>query len=148
MVKKQDLAILIVGIAAVLAGYFYIDNPDSIFGKLVETVGPVNWNEVSPREIVKNSIPITLLEKNENDCKLDAKNLDIVLSPAYFIRSEEVASELRFDVESETIQVSCEKLHGDKSTLHIWYVTPESDIHATKYQIFITELEQKPNLEN
>jgi len=147
MVKKQDLVILVVGIAAVLTGYFYIDDQDSIFNKLIEPVEPVNWSEVSPREIVKNSILITLLEKNGNDCKIEAKKLDVLLSPDYFTRSQEVASELKYDVDSSTIQISCERLPANESTLHIWYVTPESNKHAEKYQIFITEREQEPNVE-
>ena len=147
MVKKQDLVILIVGIAAVLSGYFYIDDPDSIFGKLVEAIEPVNWSEVSPREIVKNSIPIKLLEENGNDCKLEAIKLDVILSPIYFINSEKVARDLKYDIETSNIHISCDKLPVNESTLHVWYVTPESERHAGKYQIFITEREQEPNLE-
>ena len=66
MIKKKELSILVIGTVILVAAYFYLDTSNTLFGVISDKITPVNWDEVKPREIVKNSIPIELLETNGN----------------------------------------------------------------------------------
>ena len=110
---------------------------NSVLGQALKQFAPADWNEVKQRNIVKNSIPITLLEKSENNCTVNAENFDYIISHKYFKRSQELAKELQYDKENNTLVISCDKIPEDKSTLHVWYATTEALNHSEKYEYFV-----------
>ena len=136
--KKNDLIFLIaIGIVIILV-LIYMPIEKSMFGVFLEQFSKVNWNEVKERNIVKNSIPIILLEEKGSSCIVNADNFDLIISHEYFERSADLERELNYDSESDTLLVSCDLLDGEKSRLHVWYALKESEKHATKYEYFIT----------
>jgi hypothetical protein len=144
-IKKFGL--LIAGSILVIYAVVFMPVQDSYFGAVLESTSEPVWEEISPRHIVKNSIPITLLEKDGQNCILDASNLDKIINHAYFAKGKEAASALNYDSESQTITVPCDELHGEKSKLEIWYITEESPSYAAKYQYFITVWSSESNNE-
>jgi hypothetical protein len=116
--------------------YYPIDQ--SLFGFLFEKVSEPNWEEISQRDIVKNSIPIILLEEKEENCKMKAQNFDLIVDHEYFIFANELELELEFDRENDTLIISCNMIKGDKSRLNVWYVIEESSTHSKKFQYFVT----------
>ena len=135
-IKKFGL--VIAGSALIIYAIFFLPVSESYFGVLLESTSEPDWDEISPRYIVKNSIPITLIEKDGQNCLLDASNLDKIITHSYFIRGDELASSLRYDSENQTIEIPCDKVFDEKSRLEVWYVTEESPKHAMKYQYFVT----------
>jgi hypothetical protein len=135
-IKKFGL--LVAGSILVIYAVIFIPVEESYFGVILEIPSDPKWDEISPRYIVKNSIPITLMEKDGQNCLLDASNLDKIINHAYFVKGEEIASNLNYNSKDHTIMIPCEVLHGEKSRLEIWYVTEDSPNHAAKYQYFIT----------
>ncbi len=137
-VKKNDLIFLIaIGIVIILV-LIYAPIEKSMFGVFLEQFSKVNWNEVKERNIVKNSIPIILLEEKGTSCIVNADSFDLIISHEYFERSAELERELSYDSENETLMVSCDLLDGEKSRLNVWYALIEAEKHATKYEYFIT----------
>ncbi len=61
--KSRDQKILVIVAAGlvVLGLYYSLNTENSMFNQFLEQVGPVDWDEVHPRDIVKNSIPVTVL---------------------------------------------------------------------------------------
>ena len=138
--KKFDKIFLIVIISVVIiTAYYYLP---SNYGFLFDNFIQPNWEEIQPKYIIKNSIPITLVESMGRNCNVSAKNLDKIFDHVYFKRSAELEAELNFDRETKTITVSCDSLYGEKSKLSIWYVVEESPSHAKKYQYFITSINE------
>jgi len=136
--KKNDLFFLIgIGVVVILV-LIFVPIEKSMFGVFLEQFSKVDWNEVKERNIVKNAIPIILLEEKDGRCIVNAANFDRIISHEYFKRSADLERELSYDSESETLLVSCDLLDGEKSRLHVWYALIESEKHATKYEYFIT----------
>ena len=134
---NAKILLIAVGIIVILA-YFYLDSPDSFFVKFVDELSPVNWEEVSERNIIKNSIPISLLEKINGNCKVKAENFNLIIDHEYFIRSEQLAKQLQYDPDEETLVIPCDDLEGQKSRLNVWYATEEAKKYPTKYEHFVT----------
>lgn len=139
MVKKKEISYLIVGAAILVLSYVYLDTSDTIFGVLTAPITPVDWDELLPREIVKNSIPIELLEENFLSCKVAAPTFEMITSHQYFIRADELTKELQYDNKTKTLIVPCDQLAGEKSKLFVWYAIEEARKHATKYEYWIEE---------
>ena len=140
VVKKKETIILIIGAVLLIAAYFYIDTSDSLFGQVVDLVAPVDWNEVHPRNIVKNAIPLELLETNGNNCKVKANDFWAIVSHNYFVKSNELMQKLQFDNGTKTLIVPCDELDKDNYMLHVWYAVEEAPQHALKYEYFFTPL--------
>ena len=138
MVKKKEISILIVGAVLLVASYFYLDTSDSLLTTITEQFSPVNWDEVHPRNVVKNSIPITLLDTNGNSCLVKGENFFMITAHPYFIKNHEVSEKLQYDEQEKTLLVPCDELQGDKSRLNVWYVVEESPNYATQWEYFIT----------
>ena len=131
--KKNDLIFLIgIGVVVILV-LIFAPIEKSMLVVFFEQFSKVDWNEVKERNIVKNAIPIIMLEEKGNNCIVYAHNFDIIISHEYFERSAELERELSYDSENETLLVSCDLLDGEKSRLHVWYALKESEKHATKY---------------
>ena len=138
MAKKKEISILVIGAVLLVGAYFYLDTSDSLFGVVTSSFEPVDWDEVLPRNIVKNSIPIELLDTNGNSCTVTGKNFVMITQHQYFIRNQEVTEKLQYDVQEETLVVPCNELQGEKSRLNVWYVVEESPKHPMKWEYFIT----------
>ena len=138
MIKKKELSILVIGTVILVAAYFYLDTSNTLFGVISDKITPVNWDEVKPREIVKNSIPIELLETNGHSCKGTAKTFDGIINHQYFVRGAELAEKLHYDIDAKTLIIPCDELKGEKSRLNVWYVVEESPKHSLKYEYFVT----------
>ncbi len=133
----------VVGMAAlVVFAFFYMQDKESLVSEFFDRFAAPNWDEVTPRNIVKNSIPITLLESNGSDCKVEAMRFNDIIDHPYFVKGEQLADELNHNREQNTLTISCEKLDAEKSELVIWYATEEAGKHATKYQYWINPWEE------
>jgi len=143
MSKKEQKIFVIAMAILVIFAFFYIPQSDSLFGSFLESFSGPNWDELSERNTVKNSIPIILLEEQGTKCLVKAEKFDVIVDHPYFIRGNELAQELNYDKANETILLSCDQLKGEKSRLDIWYATEEAQKHAMKYQYFITTWEEK-----
>jgi len=144
MLKKDKILVITIGIALIFT-FFYFQDSDTYFNSIfIKPFQKVNWDEVTERNIVKNSIPITLIEEiDKKKCKVTAKNFDIIIEHDYFVLSDELARELSYDKENETLILSCDLLQDNKSRLNVWYVTEESPKHPTKFQYFVTQMDEK-----
>jgi len=137
--SKKEQKIFVIGMAGlVIFAFFYIPQSDSLFGSFFESFSEPNWDEVNERNIVKNSIPIILLEEQGAKCKMKAEKFDVIIDHPYFIRGDELANELSYDRTNATLLVSCDLLKGEKSRFNVWYATEEAKKHSTKFQYFIT----------
>ena len=130
---------IFVAVAAVLviAGFIYTYSDDTLFGKFVEPIKPVNWDEVASKYIIEYSIPVSIIEESGNDCKVSAERLGSVFTHGKFTRAMDFANDINFDFEDETAILPCDKMQGDPSELTVWYVAPDSKTHEAKYEYFI-----------
>jgi len=137
--KKKDQKILVIAIAAlVIITFFFFQSSDSLLGSWLEPYTEPNWDEVPEKHIVKNSIPITLIEENDGKCTMTAQKFNVIIEHPYFIRGNELAEKLNYEKEDETLILPCNLLEGEKSRLNVWYAVEESTKHSKKYQYFIT----------
>ena len=136
--KNRDKFFLGIIAVIVIIVLFYGPIDQSYFGVFLEQISDVNWDEVRQRNIVKNSIPIILIEQTDKNCKVSAENFEMITSHEYFVRSEDLVKELNYDREHKTLTLQCSLLTGEKSRLNVWYVVEESPNHSKKYQYFVT----------
>jgi len=143
--SKKTQKIFVIGAAAlVIIAALFLQSSDTLFGAFLEQYTEPNWDEVTERNIVKNSIPVTILDEDGSKCKVTAQKFDDIIEHQYFIRGEELAQELNYDKENETIMLSCDLLKGETSRFNVWYATEESQKHSKKYQYFITIWDETP----
>ena len=141
--KKKDQKIFVIGmVVLVIIAFFFFQSSHSLLGSLVEPYAEPNWDEVPEKPIVKSSIPVVLLEGTGGICKMSAEKFDVIIEHQYFIRGNELAEELKYDKEDETIILSCDLVELGKSRLNVWYAVEESTKHSKKYQYFITEWDE------
>ncbi len=120
--------------------FFFFNSSDSLLSQTMEPFTPPNWDEVQNRNIIKNSIPIVLLEETTSEkCKVSAENFNLIISHSYFVKANQLVDELEYDPGEKTLFVLCDQLVGEKSTLNVWYATEEAKKHSTKYAYFVTE---------
>jgi len=136
--KPEKIFVIAMAILVVIA-FFFMQDSDTLFGSLIAQTTPLDWDEVQERDIVKQSIPIILLEKDGEQCKVDANNFDIIVDHQYFLRGGELAAQLNYDRESETLFLPCDLLTGEKTRLVIWYAVEEAENHATKFDYWTKE---------
>ena len=103
MVKKKESAVLIIGAVLLVSAYFSLDTSESLFGVAINQLEPLNWDEIFPRNIVKNSIPIELLDTNGNSCLVTGENFEMITSFVYFVKSHEVTEKLQYDAQEKTL---------------------------------------------
>ncbi len=147
MRKNKEIIFFIVMVIVVIAGFFYVQDKNTMFtqltGQVSEQLSDVNWNEVFERNIVKNSIPIVLISDHGNQCIVDAKNFYLIVDHNYFERSDDLIRELNYDRENNVLTIACDMLQGEKSRLNVWYALKESERHANKYEYFVTVWEER-----
>ena len=138
MSKKQEKFFVIAIVVLIIFSFIYLQESNTLFNSILGQFSEVDWEEVKDREIVKNSIPIELIEKINWKCMMSAQKFDLIVDHEYFIRANELELELEFDRENKTIVISCDMLEGDKSRLNVWYVIEKSSTHSKKFQYFVT----------
>ena len=81
--KKKDIVILVVAIT--IAGIILtnVSSKDTILGMVIEPFQEPDWDELKTRDIVKHTIPITLLERNDK-CLVTAINFNTILNQNTF----------------------------------------------------------------
>ncbi|MGY5146839.1 MAG: hypothetical protein ACW9W4_02425 [Candidatus Nitrosopumilus sp. bin_7KS] len=142
MSQRKDIIILVIVAISVIMAFFYLDVGNSLFGTIINPLTPVNFDDVFPRNIVKNGIPITLLEQNGDSCKMYGEKFFQIINHTYFTRSQELVHKLQYNHDEHTLIIPCDQITDEKSRLEVWYVVPESDKHATKYAYWITPWEE------
>jgi len=138
MGNPKDYVILGLLVAAIIGAFFYLDVENSLFGNVVEQFTPVNFDEVIPRNIVKNAIPITLLDENNDVCTVYAEKFFQITNHTYFVNSQTLSEKLQYDHDKRTLMLPCDQIPAEKSRLDVWYVIPESDKHSGKFEYWIT----------
>ena len=108
MVKKKETIYLIIGAVLLVSVYFYFDTSDSLLQSIFTQITPIDWDEIFKRNIVKNSIPIELLETNGNSCTVTGMNFEMILAHDYFIKRDAASDKLQFDEQENTLVVPCE----------------------------------------
>ena len=130
----------VVGMAAlVVFAFFYMQDKESLLTDFLNPFTPPDWDEVAELNIVKVSIPITLIGTDGNDCRVEAMRFNDIIDHPYFVKGEQLADELNYKRELNRLTIPCEELDTEKSELVIWYATEEASKHATKYQYWIKE---------
>ncbi|MGH9998901.1 MAG: hypothetical protein ACRD90_03445 [Nitrosopumilaceae archaeon] len=142
MNKKQEKIFVLVAAAVVIAVFVFAPWQNSYFGLFVDMFREPDWNELNPHDVVKNSVPLILIEKTDGSCKMSAENLDSVIEHQYFVSGQEFAQAVKFDSKNETVVLPCEMIVGDKSRLHVWYIKEEATRFGGKYKYFVTPLNE------
>jgi len=137
----KEKIILLGIIIAILVVVFGTDISNSMLGKSFEQFSKPDWSQVQEPNIVKNSILITLLDESLEGCTVSAEKFELIIDHQYFVRSDELAKELHYDKENNTLLVPCDMIPDEPSKLHVWYATQEALNHATKYEYFIAPIE-------
>ena len=136
--KRDDIIFL--SIAIIVAGVILanITSEDTIFGVITEPLRDADWDKIKPRNIVKHTIPITVLER-DGECLVSAEKLYMAFDHIEFIRSEQLERGLDYDREENTIKIGCDEVPQDTMNLHIWYVIQEAPDYQEKFTYFITD---------
>ena len=145
MVNIKGIIFVVIALGLVIYAVLALPIEDSMLFAIIPDVTPVNWDEVKKRNTVISAIPITTIQEVNGKCKVDVKGLTSILDHEFFVKSDQLASELNFDRAEDTITVACSELHGEKSKLHVWYVVENAPKHSTKYQYWITEWSETPS---
>lgn len=140
MTPREQKILFAVGICFFIAAVFYTLNysETTMFGQFSEQFTPVNWDEVASRNIVKNSIPVTIIDRQNGDCLVSAHYFDSITDHRFFVKGDDLGRKLQYDNGTETLVLPCDDLEGEKSRLNIWYATEEAKKHSMKYEYFIT----------
>jgi len=138
MKKKKEKIFVIVAAVLVVAVFYFNPVESNYLNPVLENFKPVDWDDVKPRNIVKNSIPITLIEETGGKCKVKADTFDLIIDHQYFIRANDLVRQLNYDRDNATLMLSCDQLKGEKSRLHVWYVVEESEKHSKKYDYWVS----------
>ena len=138
---KEKIIIVSLAILFIIV-IFSTDISNSILGEFLEQYFEPDWSQVDKRNIVKNSIPITVLEATGKECTVSAENFDYIIEHQYFKLSEELAKELQYNKENQTLIIPCDEIPEEESKLHVWYITEEALKHSKKYKYFVTSIEK------
>jgi len=138
MNKKQEKIFVIIAAFVVIAVFVFAPWSKSYFGFILDTFTGPNWSDLSPHDIVKNVIPIVLIDEADNNCKMSAENLDNVIEHQYFVRGKEFAQTINYDMKNKTIVLPCEMVDDNKSRLHVWFIKEEAPRDGGKYKYFVT----------
>ena len=138
MSNRNQKIFVLVAAGLVIIGLFYSFSSDTIFGSFLTKFMPVDWDQINPRNIVKTSIPIVLLEKIGDKCIAKAEKFEIVTDQRDFFHSQELKNRLQYNENEKTIIVPCTGLLGEKLRFSLWFVDKDDPIHGTKYDYFIT----------
>ena len=140
MVNIKGIIFVSFSAILVILALVFLQTEDSVIGIVVEELSGPDWSNITPREVIKTSFLVIVLESiNEKDCKLKAGEISAVLTHADFKKSEEFARKVQYNNEDNTIILPCESLSGEKLKFNIWYITEDAKNHATKYTYWLSE---------
>ena len=78
--SKKTQKIFVIGAAAlVVVAALFFQSSDTLFGAFLEQYTEPNWDEVTERNIVKNSIPVTILEEQGSKCNVTEQKFDDII---------------------------------------------------------------------
>lgn len=141
--KRLDVIFVMLASVLVVAVMFYLPTPNSFFGSILyDYFSEPVWDQIPPKYIVKNSIPVYVIDQNgtiNNECVVSAHNFNLIIDHPYFKRADELAKNLKYDKAKETMILSCNDLIGNVSRFNVWYVTEESPKYPAKFQYFVTQ---------
>ncbi len=136
---KYIILTLVVVSTVFLLVIFSGNTSETLLGLFLVKFAPMNWDMVNERNIVKNTIPISVIKQvNDEFCKIKADAFDRIVDHSYFVSSSSLSEELRYDRENGTLTIPCDGISDDSLELHIWYVIPEDAKYGGKYQYFVT----------
>ena len=133
----------VVGMAAlVVFAFFYMQDKESLVSEFFDRFTSPDWDEVSPRNIVKVSIPITLLESDGSNCKVDAMRFNDIIDHPYFVACLP-ASSVAYQITNSDFSAS-NFSHGIVSVFCSlsWFNSSASCSPLTKYQYWINPWEE------
>ena len=114
----------------------------TVFMILVDQFTEPNWDEIQEKHIVRSSIPIIVIEKQNTKCVVSALKFGDIVNHQFFPKGAELANKLSYDDDAKTLTLSCDEIPDEeKSRLNIWYATPESQRYAERYSYFVTPWE-------
>jgi len=141
MTNRNEKIFVLGMVGLVLFGFFYIQNDESVFTFVVDKFTKTNWDEIKERNVVKNTIPITLISDQGSQCLVNAENFDLIVDHEYFVRSDVLIRELNYDRENNVLTIACDMLQGEKSRLNVWYALEEAKRYSNNYEYFVTAWE-------
>ena len=141
MANRNQKIFVLIAAGLVVVGIFYSLNSDTLFGRLLATIEPVDWDEVHERNIEKTSIPIFPIEKIGGECIAKADKFALLADQRDFLHSQELKDRLQYDENEKTIIIPCVDLE-EKLRFSLWTVDKDDPIHALKYEYFITSWNQ------
>ena len=145
--RHLDKLFVIIGIILVGVIFFYGPWEKSIVGVIFEPFLEPNWEKIQEQHLIKSSTILTMMGKNGDDCLVEGTKIFDIVNHPYFLKANEFAKKINWNNSTNTITIPCQKLQGDESRLHVWYVAEEAPEHAGKYKYFITAVEET-NIEN
>lgn len=137
----KEAKLIFIGLAAalVLALVFVPWYNYSILGKVVEPFVPADWDNISEKDIVRNTVLLSLVEESGGGCLMHSEKLVGMFDHPYFIRSMEMQKALQYDEEAQTIVTSCENMQDEQLRVHLRYVKQDAPKDSTKFEYTFTE---------
>lgn len=137
---QQPKIIFFVLIVAVALAFAFIPWSNySLLGKLLEPIMPADWENVSNRNIVENTVLLSLVEEKSDGCLVYSDRLSTMFDHEYFIASSEMQKQLQYNKDAQTLIVPCENMQDEQLRLHLRYITQEAPKDGTKYEYTFTE---------
>ena len=126
MSKTYEKIFVVAAAAMVIVALFYFPLSNSYLGFLLKSFEEPEWETISPKYIVKNSLLISQIENDGEKCKLSAKRLDGIVEHQFFTQANDFTNKVNYNSNDETIELPCNILPEKESRLHVWYVTEDS----------------------
>ena len=103
---------------------------------------PADWENISEKNIVTNTVLLSLVEERSDGCLVYSERLAGMFDHEYFVRSSEMQKQLQYNESDQTIVVPCENMQDEKLRLHLSYIEEGAPKDGTKYEYKFT----KPNV--
>jgi len=131
-------------IAAILVVIVFVFGPweKSYVGVILDPIIEPDWEKIQEHHLIKSSTMLTVIEKNGNDCLVEGAKIWDIINHPYFLKANEFGKKINFKNTTNVITIPCQELQGDKSRLHVWFVTEEAPKDAGKYKYFITAVDE------
>jgi len=126
-------------IVIVLALAFFPWQNYSILGKALEPLLPADWENISKKDIIKNTVLLSLVEEKNDKCLVYSDKLTGMFDHAYFVRSSEMQEQLQYNEDNQTLLVPCENMLDDKIRLHLRYIQQDAPKDGTKFEYSFSE---------
>lgn len=111
----------------------------SILGKVIEPIMPADWENISKKNIVENTVLLSLVEERSEECLVYSNRLSSMFDHECFIHSSEMQKQLQYNEVDQTLIAPCENMQNEQLRLHLRYVTQDAPKGGTKYEYYFTE---------